>query len=115
IQVQARQYYSFFAMTLISCGIVFQLPVGVLAVTRMGLITPKWLAERRRYAIVIIAIVAMALPGTDPVSMLIEMVPLLILFESSLILARLFGTPRSASEAAETSADDGTAAGQAPG
>jgi sec-independent protein translocase protein TatC len=94
IEVRAREYYSFFALTLISVGVLFQIPVGVLAVTRLGIVTPETLARNRRYAVLAIAVVAMLLPGTDPVTMLVSMLPLLILFELSLVLARLFGRPR---------------------
>ena len=94
IQIRAREYYSFFALTLISLGILFQIPVGVLAVTRLGIVTPDQLAQNRRYAILAIAVIAMLLPGTDPVTMLTSMAPLLLLFEFSLLLARLFGRSR---------------------
>jgi sec-independent protein translocase protein TatC len=94
IEVRAREYYSFFALMLISVGVLFQIPVGVLAVTRLGIVTPETLARNRRYAVLAIAVVAMLLPGTDPVTMLVSMLPLLILFELSLVLARLFGRPR---------------------
>jgi sec-independent protein translocase protein TatC len=91
IQVRAREYYSFFAMTLVSLGIVFQVPVGILAVTRLGIVTPRQLSQNRRYAILVCAIVAMILPGTDPVTMLLIMAPLVGLYELSILLARLFG------------------------
>jgi sec-independent protein translocase protein TatC len=91
VQVRARDYYSFFSTTLLAGGVIFQVPVGVLAVTRMGLVTPQQLSRNRRYAFLIIAIVAAALPGVDPVSMMLEMVPLLALYELSILLARLFG------------------------
>ena len=94
IEVRAREYYSFFALTLIAVGVLFQIPVGVLAVTRLGIVTPETLARNRRYAVLAIAVVAMLLPGTDPVTMLVSMLPLLLLFEFSLILARIFGRPR---------------------
>jgi len=55
--------------------------------------SPQQLSHNRRYAYLILSIVAMLLPGTDPVTMLIELAPLLALFEFSLILARLMGTP----------------------
>lgn len=93
IQIRAREYYSFFGMALASVGILFQIPVGILAVTRLGIITPDQLAENRRYAVLVIAILAMLLPGTDPITMLISMAPLLVLFELSIIVARLFGRP----------------------
>ena len=93
IQIRAKDYYSFFSLTLVSMGLLFQVPVGILAVTRLGIVTPQQLAGNRRYAILIIAIVAMLLPGTDPITMLLSMLPLIFLFEGSLILARALGTP----------------------
>ena len=93
VQLRAKDYYSFFSLTLLSMGVLFQVPVGILAVTRLGIVTPQQLAKNRRYAVLIIAIVAMLLPGTDPVTMLLSMLPLLVLFEGSLILARALGTP----------------------
>jgi sec-independent protein translocase protein TatC len=93
IEVRAREYYSFFALTCIAVGVLFQIPIGVLAVTRLGITTPERLARNRRYAVLIIAVVAMLLPGTDPVTMLISMLPLVLLFELSLVLARAFGRP----------------------
>jgi sec-independent protein translocase protein TatC len=93
IEVRAREYYSFFALTCIAVGILFQIPIAVLAVTRLGITTPQQLARNRKYAILIIAVVAMLLPGTDPVTMLISMLPLILLFEFSLLLARALGRP----------------------
>jgi len=91
IQIRARDYYSFVSQTLIALGLVFQVPVGILAATRLGITTPRKLRKARRYAYVIAAVVAMLLPGTDPVTMLVEMVPLLALYELSIVLASLAG------------------------
>jgi sec-independent protein translocase protein TatC len=93
VQVRARDYYSFFSMTMIACGLIFQLPLAIIAVTRLGIVRVEQLSQNRRYAYLVIAIVAAALPGVDPVSMLIEMVPLLVLYELSILLARAFGRP----------------------
>lgn len=93
IQIRAREYYSFFSLSLIAVGGLFQIPVGVLAVTRLGIVTPDTLAKNRRYAILVIAVLAMLLPGTDPITMVISMFPLVLLFEFSLILARWLGRP----------------------
>ena len=93
IQLRARDYYSFFSMTEIACGLIFQLPLAIIAVTRLGIVRVEQLTETRRYAYLVIAIVAAALPGVDPVTMLIEMVPLLVLFELSILLARVLGRP----------------------
>ena len=93
IQIRAKDYYSFFTLTLAVMGLIFQLPIGILAVTRLGIVTPEQLAKNRRYAILVLAVVAMLLPGTDPVSMLLELIPLLVLYEASVIMARIFGRP----------------------
>jgi sec-independent protein translocase protein TatC len=93
IQVRARDYYSFFSTTMVAVGLVFQVPVGILAVTRLGIVTPRQLSANRRYAYLACAVIAAALPGVDPVTMLIETVPLVLLYELSIVLARAFGTP----------------------
>jgi sec-independent protein translocase protein TatC len=99
IQIRARDYYSFFTLTLGVMGLIFQLPIGILAVTRLGIVTPEQLSQNRRYAYLILIVVAALLPGTDPVTMLIEAVPLILLFEASVLLSRAFGRPSD--EAAE--------------
>jgi sec-independent protein translocase protein TatC len=103
IQVRARDYYSFFSMTEIACGLIFQLPLAIIAVTRLGIVRVEQLTENRRYAYLIIAVVAAALPGVDPVTMLIEMVPLLVLFELSILLARVLGRPGTSGGVAQPS------------
>ena len=100
-ELRARDYYSFVTITMISAGVVFQLPVGILGAVRVGATTPQKLRKGRRYAILACAVVAAALPGVDPVTMLIEMVPLVLLYELSILLARLFGRP-SEGEASDT-------------
>jgi sec-independent protein translocase protein TatC len=93
IQVRARDYYSFFGTMLLACGVVFQVPVGVLAVTRLGIVNVRQLRQNRRYAYLGCAVIAAALPGVDPVSMLLETAPLIALYELSIVLARAFGEP----------------------
>jgi sec-independent protein translocase protein TatC len=93
IRIRARDYYSFFTVTLAVMGLIFQLPIGILAITRLGIVTPEQLSQNRRYAWVILAVVAMLLPGTDPISMLLELVPLLLLYEGSVLLAKTVGRP----------------------
>lgn len=103
VQIRARDYYSFFSMTEIACGLVFQMPLAIIAVTRLGIVSVESLSKNRRYAYLAISIVAAALPGVDPVSMLLEMVPLLALYELSILLARVVGRPRPSSGLAEPS------------
>jgi sec-independent protein translocase protein TatC len=93
VQIRARDYYSFVTMTLVACGLLFQIPVGIRGLSRLGIVTPRQLRKNRRYAILVIAVLAMLLPGVDPVSMLIEMVPMIVLYELSILLASAFGRP----------------------
>jgi len=100
VQVQAKEYYGFFAMTLLACGVVFQVPVGILSVTRLGIVKVEQLTRNRRYAYLVCAIVAAALPGVDPISMLLEMAPLVVLYELSVVLATSYETPSERLEGA---------------
>jgi sec-independent protein translocase protein TatC len=111
ILLQARDYYKFSIMVLAAMGLLFQVPIGILAVTRVGIVTPRQLRKNRRYAILVIAVVAMLLPGQDPVTMLLLMAPLVVLFEGSILLAALVDRRvernRAREEAALAESDDG--------
>jgi sec-independent protein translocase protein TatC len=108
VQVRARDYYGFFSMTMLAGGLVFQLPLAILAVTRLGIVRVEQLAANRRYAYLGIAVLAAALPGVDPISMLIEMVPLLVLYELSILLARALNRPtaKGVAKSSTPGADD---------
>jgi len=88
VLVQANQYYKFAATTLLAMGLLFQVPVGIVAITRAGLLTPRQLRRNRRYAVAGCALVAAVLPG-DAVTMLLETVPLYLLFEVGVLLASI--------------------------
>jgi sec-independent protein translocase protein TatC len=100
VLVQASQFYKFAATILLAMGLVFQVPVAVLAATRIGLVTPRQLRRNRRYAIVACAVVAALLPG-DVITLVLETVPLYVLYELSILVASLLGTPRGADDPAE--------------
>jgi sec-independent protein translocase protein TatC len=106
VQVRARDYYSFFSTTMLAGGVIFEMPLAILAVTRLGIVKVEQLRSNRRYAYLVIAVIAAALPGVDPVSMLLEMVPLLVLYELSILLARAFGTPSAAGAMGEPSTQE---------
>ena len=99
VLVQASQYYKFAATTLLAMGLLFELPVVILAITRAGLITTRRLRGSRRYALAACALVAALLPG-DAITMLLETVPLYLLFEASLLVAAI--ADRRAHRAATT-------------
>jgi sec-independent protein translocase protein TatC len=92
-EVRAQDYYGFVSLSLLSLGILFQIPVGVLGLTRLGITTPEKLRRNRRYALLGCAVLAALLPTIDPVTMLIEMVPLVVLYELSILLASAWGRP----------------------
>ena len=88
VLVQAREYYRFAILFLAGIGLLFQIPVGVLAVTRSGLVTPQQLRKNRGYVILAIAVIAaVATPTPDPITMTLAMGPLIVLFELSILLA----------------------------
>lgn len=89
IQVRASDYYSFAIAVLVGVGVVFELPVVVLALVRLGITSSATLRRNRRIGYVVVSALAVALPGVDPVTTVIELVPLLLLFEASIWLAVL--------------------------
>jgi sec-independent protein translocase protein TatC len=103
VLVQASQYYKFAATTLLAMGLLFQVPVLILGVTRAGLLTPQQLRKNRRYAVAACALIAAALPG-DAVTMLLETLPLYLLFELSVFVAAVIER-RSARAALRSAAD----------
>jgi sec-independent protein translocase protein TatC len=91
ILVQARDYYRFCVILLAAMGILFQIPVGVLAIVRLQVLTTRQLRAYRGYALILFAIVAAVVtPTPDPFTMLIAMAPLVVLYELSIVLARIF-------------------------
>jgi sec-independent protein translocase protein TatC len=88
VLVQASQFYSFAATIMLAMGLVFQVPVAILAATRLGIVTPQQLRRQRRYALVACAAVAAFLPG-DVVTLVLETVPLYVLYEASILVASL--------------------------
>ena len=97
--VRARDYYSFVALTTIAMGLLFQVPIVILALTRLGITTPEALRRNRRFAILGCAVLAALLPTIDPLTMILEMIPLIILYELSIVLAQLIGRPPDEAEA----------------
>lgn len=100
VLIQANQFYKFAATILLAMGLVFQVPVVILGATRLGVVTPRQLRRSRRYAIVACAAVAAFLPG-DVITLLLETVPLYLLFEVSILLAALVGRRQRADGHAE--------------
>jgi sec-independent protein translocase protein TatC len=92
-QVRARDYYSFVTLLMLAMGIGFQIPVGVLAACKLGVTNAQKLRRSRRYAIVAIFVLAALLPTIDPLTLILEAIPLYLLYELSILLAARFGRP----------------------
>ena len=90
IMIRAQDYYSFVVMVLVAVGIVFELPVFILALVKLGVLSARKLRSNRRIGIVAMTGLAVALPGVDPVTTLLELGPLLALYEGSIWLAVVF-------------------------
>ena len=88
VLVQATPYYKFAATILLAMGLVFQVPVAILAATRVGIVTPKQLRQNRRYAVLACAAMAAFLPG-DAMTLILETVPLYLLYEVSILVASI--------------------------
>ena len=88
ILVQAKDYYRFSVLFIGSIGLLFQIPIAVLAVTRLGILTPRQLQSNAGYVLLGIAVLAaVATPTPDPITMLLAMAPLFLLFELSILLS----------------------------
>jgi sec-independent protein translocase protein TatC len=90
IQLRASSYYSFALMSLLAVGLVFEMPIFVLALVRIGALTSSKLRANRRIGYVTMAALAVALPGVDPITTAFEMLPLMALFELSIWLSVAF-------------------------
>ena len=99
--VQAKAYYSFEILTMLGVGLSFQLPLGLLGLHRLGVITGRTLIRNWRYATVIIAVIAAAMPGADPVTTGLETLPLVVLYLASIVLLRIADRRAEARAAAE--------------
>jgi sec-independent protein translocase protein TatC len=103
ILVQAKTYYTFEILTMLGIGLAFQLPLGLLAMQRIGAINARTLTRNWRYATVIIAVIAAAMPGADPVTTGLEMLPLVILYLASIVMLKIADRRAAARAAAELS------------
>jgi sec-independent protein translocase protein TatC len=90
IQIRAKDYYSFSALVLLAMAVVFELPIFILGLVRLGIVTAKKLRTSWRVGIVAVTALAVALPGVDPVTTLIELGPLLILYFLTVAVAAVF-------------------------
>ena len=91
----ADKYFSFVISLLVAMGAIFELPVVVMILASLGLVTSKFLSEKRRYAIAGMTVVAALItPGDAITAMVFMMVPLLLLYELGIVLTKLIERTR---------------------
>jgi sec-independent protein translocase protein TatC len=89
VEIRASYYFSFAAVMLLAIALCFELPIFILGLVRLGVVTSAQLRKNRRFGIVAAVALAILLPTVDPVSLIFEAVPLLLLFEASIWLSVL--------------------------
>ena len=83
-------YLMYILWLIFGCGLLFQLPVVSIFFTKIGILTPAFLREYRKFAIVVFLILGAILTPPDPVSQILIVVPLIILYEFSILISKLF-------------------------
>ena len=101
-----KQYFSFAIKLLLAFGIVFELPVVIFFLARMGLVTSELLRRKRKYAILLTFVMASILTPPDVVTQLMMAGPLIILYEISIFIAKLAGKRRAAKQALKEGAEE---------
>ena len=91
VQLRAGEYIGFALTMMLAAGLMFEVPMAMVALGRLGVVNVTMLRKNRRFAIVIAAVLAALLPGGDPISMLLLMAPQIVLFEVGILLVKAFG------------------------
>jgi sec-independent protein translocase protein TatC len=88
--IRASSYYNFVVTVLVGILLVFQVPLVILGLVSLGVLSSRTLRRQRRMGYLITAAIALALPGPDPVTTFLELLPMWLLFEGSIWLAVLY-------------------------
>jgi sec-independent protein translocase protein TatC len=86
--VQASSYFPFAALILLAMGVIFQIPIALIALTRAEIVTTRQLRKNRRIAIAVAALIAALLPG-DAITMILETLPIIVLYEISIHISAI--------------------------
>ena len=101
--ISATEYFDFAISMCVTFGLVFEIPIIILALTAMGIVTPEFLSNYRRHSIVVcFTVAAFITPGADPYSLVALAVPLYALYEGSILLARIVVRRREKRKANES-------------
>jgi sec-independent protein translocase protein TatC len=91
--LRAGEYYGFVTSLVLASGLMFEVPIAMLGFARIGLASAEFYRRQWRVAIVAIAVIAALLPGGDPLSMMLLMIPQIVLYALGIWLAKMFGQP----------------------
>ena len=98
---------SFFMALIFGFGLVFEFPLIIFILSRIGVVTSKWLREKRKYAIILSALLAAILtPTTDAISMMLMFVPIVVFYELGILVAWMFGKKKKEEEEKENTEDE---------
>lgn len=89
--ITIQNFLSFVLTTLITFGIVFEMPVLTILLTQLGILKTEWLTKSRRVVIVSVFIIAAIITPPDVVSQILVSIPMLVLFEVSILLSKIIG------------------------
>lgn len=97
--IDVNEYLSFLTMIILAAGILFEMPVVSYILARVGILTPKFMRKYRRHSIIVILIIAAVMtPTPDPISQLIFAAPLFVLYEISILIAKIAEKSRDKKE-----------------
>ena len=102
-------YVSTFVALVFGSGLLFQLPVVVYFMTKVGLLTPKFMRTYRRHAIIVILIIGAIVTPPDPLSQVLISLPLFLLYEISIFISAYVVRQKRKQEEQEAKADEMTA------
>ena len=104
--ISATEYFDFAISMCVAFGVVFEVPIAILALTALGLVTPQFLSRYRRHAIVVcLTAAAFITPGADPYSLFALAIPLYVLYELSVFVAQFAYRKRQKREAKREAED----------
>lgn len=106
--IMIGEYLNFATKLILAFGLIFEMPVVLVFLSLLGVVTPEGMAKYRRHAVVVMAVVSAFLTPADPYTMLAMMLPMLLLYEASIVMSKMLRGRRA--KAAELAKGEGSSA-----
>lgn len=87
--IDLSSYIGLLRASVLSSGLIFEMPIIIYFLTRMGLVTPEFLRKYRKYALVLVLILAALITPPDVISQVIVAIPMMILYEVSIAISKI--------------------------